>query len=55
MTRGTPSYGKRNRTVHVLCRRCGKHAYHISKRRCAACGFGETSKRRDYEWHLWSR
>jgi len=49
MTKGTPSKmgGKRS---HTICRRCGKHAYHIQKRICASCGFGETAKIRKYNW-----
>ncbi|MEM3737086.1 MAG: hypothetical protein QXJ75_03205 [Candidatus Bathyarchaeia archaeon] len=38
------SSGKFNKPVHVRCRRCGRRAFHIRKRRCAACGFGETRK-----------
>lgn len=51
MVKGTPSFGKRNKKVHIRCRRCGKVAFHISKRRCAACGFGETKNLRKYNWH----
>jgi large subunit ribosomal protein L37e len=49
MTKGTSSKmgGKR---VHTICRRCGKHAYHIQKRVCASCGFGKTAKIRKYNW-----
>jgi len=38
------SMGKFNKPIHVRCRRCGRRAYHVSKKRCAACGYGETSK-----------
>ena len=31
MAKGTPSMGKRNRIVHIRCRRCGRHTYHIRK------------------------
>jgi large subunit ribosomal protein L37e len=49
MTKGTASKmgGKK---AHTICRRCGKHAFHVQKRRCAACGFGETKKIRHYNW-----
>jgi large subunit ribosomal protein L37e len=51
MTRGTPSFGKRNRSpTHIRCRRCGRHSFNVSKRRCAHCGFGETKKWRKYKW-----
>jgi large subunit ribosomal protein L37e len=49
--RGTPSMGKHNKTpTHIRCRRCGRHAYNITKGYCAACGFGRTSKLRQYSW-----
>ncbi len=38
--------GKFNKPVHRRCRRCGRHAFHIRKRRCAACGFGASKKMR---------
>jgi len=47
---GTPSQGQKNKTTHVKCRRCGETSYHSKKKVCAACGFGKTAKRRDYEW-----
>jgi large subunit ribosomal protein L37e len=49
MTKGTASKigGKRS---HTICRRCGKHAFHIQKRVCASCGFGASSKIRHYNW-----
>ncbi len=50
MTKGTPSKMGGKKT-HTMCRRCGKHAFHVQKRRCAACGFGETSKIRQYNWN----
>jgi large subunit ribosomal protein L37e len=37
--KGTPSMGKRNKRTHLICRRCGKHAYNRSKRRCSSCGY----------------
>ncbi|MGC9346467.1 MAG: 50S ribosomal protein L37e [Candidatus Bathyarchaeales archaeon] len=51
MGKGTPSFGKRARkTLHIRCRRCGRRAYHVSKKRCAACGYGETTTIRKYSW-----
>lgn len=51
MSKGTPSMGKRSKgKSHIVCRRCGKHSYHVSKGRCASCGYGASSKRRDYNW-----
>jgi len=49
MTKGTSSRAG-GRKTHIACRRCGKHAYHVQKKRCAACGFGESSKLRDFNW-----
>lgn len=51
MAKGTPSQGKKSAgKTHIKCRRCGKKAFHVKKKVCAACGFGESSKRRDYNW-----
>lgn len=49
MGTGTPSLkgGKRS---HIRCRRCGRHSYHLQKKRCSDCGFGETAKLRSYAW-----
>ena len=51
MVKGTTSMGKRGRKkTHIRCPRCGRHAYHIRKKRCAACGWGKSSKIRRYSW-----
>lgn len=50
MVKGTPSMGKRNQKTHVLCRRCGRHSYHASKKVCAACGFGASRKLKKFNW-----
>ncbi|MHA1145693.1 MAG: 50S ribosomal protein L37e [Candidatus Helarchaeota archaeon] len=51
MTKGTPSQGKRNKhPTHIFCRRCGRKAYHVRHRICAACGFGRTSRMRRNNW-----
>jgi large subunit ribosomal protein L37e len=51
MTKGTPSFGKRmGKTVHIKCRRCGRRSYNVKKKRCAACGFGESAKIRRFSW-----
>lgn len=39
--------GKKN---FIKCRRCGKVAYHVSKKRCSSCGYGATAKKRSYSW-----
>ncbi|MEM0058239.1 MAG: 50S ribosomal protein L37e [Candidatus Bathyarchaeia archaeon] len=51
MGKGTPSFGKRaGKTLHIRCRRCGRRAYNVSKKRCAACGYGKSTKIRRYSW-----
>ncbi len=50
MTKGTPSMGKKNRISHIRCRRCGRVAYRIDKKYCAACGYGKSAKIRTYSW-----
>ncbi len=51
MTKGTPSKGKHNNhKTHIPCRRCGKHSYHARKSECASCGYGKTTKLRNYAW-----
>lgn len=51
MSKGTPSQGKKSSgKTHITCRRCGKKAYNLKKEVCSACGFGESAKRRDYNW-----
>ncbi|MBN2101512.1 MAG: 50S ribosomal protein L37e [Candidatus Aenigmarchaeota archaeon] len=44
MTKGTPSMGKKNKKVHILCRRCGNATYHATHKECVKCGFGKSSK-----------
>lgn len=50
MAKGTPSMGRHQKITHVLCRRCGRHAYHASKGFCAACGFGKSAKLKKFAW-----
>lgn len=50
MPEGKLNKGKRNKRTHGKCRRCGKKSYHLKKGVCSSCGFGESSKRRDYAW-----
>lgn len=50
MSKGTPSFGKRQKKTHVVCRRCGSRSYHVRKKRCASCGFGASAKLRNYSW-----
>ncbi len=49
--KGTPSKGKQSgKKTHIICRRCGKRAYHIQKKVCASCGFGASKKMRRFKW-----
>ncbi|UCH90002.1 MAG: 50S ribosomal protein L37e [Thermoplasmata archaeon] len=50
MTKGTTSRGKRQKTVHMRCRRCGNRSYHVQKKVCASCGYGKTARIRGYNW-----
>ena len=51
MTKGTPSQGKRQKRVHVVCRRCGKVSFNYAKKTCAACGFGHSTRLNKWGWH----
>jgi large subunit ribosomal protein L37e len=49
MTKGTPSQSG-GKTVHIRCRRCGRNSYHKQKAVCSSCGFGDTARKRSYNW-----
>jgi large subunit ribosomal protein L37e len=50
MSKGTASKGKFHTPRHTRCRRCGRHSYHVQKKKCSSCGFGATAKLRSYSW-----
>ena len=50
MTKGTASFGAHQRNTHIRCRRCGRHAYHMTKSKCSACGFGKSAKMYKQSW-----
>ncbi|MCJ2520782.1 MAG: 50S ribosomal protein L37e [Candidatus Thermoplasmatota archaeon] len=51
MSKGTPSMGKRSKgKSHIICRRCGRHSFSISRGRCSHCGYSASSKLRNYGW-----
>jgi len=52
LTKGTSSFGKRHKTRFIRCRRCGRRSYHVRHKVCSACGFGESSKIRQYSWQM---
>ncbi|RVD92681.1 60S ribosomal L37 [Tubulinosema ratisbonensis] len=45
MSKGTSSFGKKNKRNHTLCKRCGSMSYHKQKRRCSSCGYPEAKLR----------
>jgi len=50
-SKGTSSFGKRmGKVLHIRCRRCGRRAYNVKEKRCAACGYGATTRIRNYSW-----
>ena len=44
----------RGKKLHIACRRCGHKAFHISRKVCAFCGFGKSTKLKKYAW-AWKR
>ena len=52
MGKGTASHGRKSgKKTHIPCKRCGERSYHIRKKRCASCGFGDTATIRKYTWN----
>ncbi|MGQ9478475.1 MAG: 50S ribosomal protein L37e [Thermoproteota archaeon] len=50
-TAGTTTFGRlHKKKTHKICRRCGRKAFNVRKKYCAACGFGRTPKLRAYAW-----
>ena len=47
--KGTPSMGKHQQIIHINCKRCGSHSYHIRKQKCSSCGYPR-SKVRNENW-----
>ncbi|KAI5186075.1 large subunit ribosomal protein L37e [Nematocida homosporus] len=41
MSKGTSSFGKRNKRNHIQCIRCGNESFHKQKRQCASCAYPE--------------
>ncbi|KAM3134404.1 60S ribosomal protein L37 [Paramecium bursaria] len=52
MARGTPAIGKRHQKTHTFCKRCGKQAYHIQKKKCATCAYPASRTRMYSGWGL---
>ncbi|HLD00492.1 MAG TPA: 50S ribosomal protein L37e [Candidatus Nanoarchaeia archaeon] len=52
MTKGTASMGRKSgKKSHIRCRRCGRTAYHVNKKKCASCGYGDTPFLRKFAWN----
>ncbi len=52
MGTGTAAMGRKSgKKSHIRCRRCGNSAYHMRKKVCASCGYGQTAKIRSYNWN----
>ena len=48
---GTGSQGKRAANITTIrCRRCGRNSYHLQKKKCSSCGYGNSSRLRSYNW-----
>ncbi|MFC1487247.1 50S ribosomal protein L37e [Thermoproteota archaeon] len=51
VSKGTSSFGKRaHKVLHIKCRRCGRRAYNVKSKKCAACAYGKSTKIRRYSW-----
>ncbi|HLC62919.1 MAG TPA: 50S ribosomal protein L37e [Candidatus Nanoarchaeia archaeon] len=52
MTKGTASHGRKSGKHGQVtrCRRCGKRAYNLSKKKCSSCGYGKSRSLRSYAW-----
>ena len=56
MSKGTPSFGKHQSITHIRCKRCGRHAYHVNKQHCAACGYPRAKiKQEAWRRKTWNR
>ncbi|MBI2579230.1 MAG: 50S ribosomal protein L37e [Candidatus Aenigmarchaeota archaeon] len=49
--KGTRSFGKHNKIVHIRCRRCGRHSFHERLGKCSACGYPRAKIRKEaWRW-----
>lgn len=47
----TSSMGRKSgKRTTARCRRCGRKSYHIIRKKCSSCGYGDTAKLRKYAW-----
>ncbi|ADI73115.1 MULTISPECIES: 50S ribosomal protein L37e [Methanohalobium] len=51
MSKGTESFGKRQKRTHTKCRRCGSMSFNVRDKECKSCGFGKTKRMRSYNWN----
>ena len=47
MSKGTASFGKKNKINHLTCVRCGSVSFHKRKQKCAACAYPEPKWKRN--------
>ncbi|AFN83390.1 60S ribosomal protein L37 [Encephalitozoon romaleae SJ-2008] len=45
MSKGTASFGKKNKRNTEMCRRCGRQSYHKQKNSCSSCGYPNSKMR----------
>jgi large subunit ribosomal protein L37e len=45
MSKGTPSFGKKNKRNTTTCQRCGRMSFHKQKGRCSSCGYPDAKMR----------
>lgn len=51
MGTGTAAMGEKSGKRNMIqCRRCGGRTYHVRKKTCSSCGFGNSAKLRSYAW-----
>lgn len=50
MPKGTPSFGKHNKLLHKVCKRCGHHSFNIRQGVCVKCGYGKTKRILNLSW-----
>lgn len=56
MGTGTAAMGRKSgKKTHIICRRCGNHTYHKTKKVCSSCGYGKSPKLRSYAWQKESK
>lgn len=48
MSKGTAAHGKHSgKSNMIYCRRCGQRTFHMRKKKCSSCGFGNSARLRN--------